>query len=74
MKIQEKTGNSLEARLDEIAGRLRKKEITVPTDLLGGGAVFDPGGSDPLSDAGAGAGVGGGRGKRAAVPPPCSCG
>ena len=35
MKIQEKTGNSLEARLDEIAGRLRKKEITVPTDLLG---------------------------------------
>ena len=26
---------SLEARLDEIAGRLRKKEITVPTDLLG---------------------------------------
>ena len=35
MKIQEKTGNSLEARLDVIAGRLRKKEITVPTDLLG---------------------------------------
>ena len=35
MKTQEKTGNSLEARLDEIAGRLRKKEITVPTDLLG---------------------------------------
>ena len=35
MKIQEKTGKGLEARLDEIAGRLRRKEITVPTDLLG---------------------------------------
>lgn len=37
MKTQEKSGNNLESGLERLAGRLREKEITLPTDLLGAG-------------------------------------
>lgn len=40
MKTQVKSGKGLVARLDEIAGRLREKEIRVPTDLLGAGCFL----------------------------------
>ena len=37
MKTQEKAGNNPESGLERLAGRLREKEITLPTDLLGAG-------------------------------------